>query len=120
MGTRRTKNQQKKRKINNHYANQEKKRQKVLEEEKQKMERTIEVKIEKGDVEVYNIEKGKEKMPETIVTGMQTSHPSEVTSDSTLELELLRKQLKKKEEELELIKLKEKKKIQKEKRIFAD
>ena len=59
-------------------------------------------------------------MPETIVTGMQTSHPSEVTSDSTLELELLRKQLKKKEEELELIKLKEKKKIQKEKRIFAD
>ena len=73
------------------------------------MERTIEVKIEKGDVEVYNIEKGKEKMPETIVTSMQTSHPSEVTSDSTLELELLRKQLKKKEEELELIKLKEKK-----------
>ena len=34
-----------------------------MEEEKQKMERTIEVKIEKGDVEVNNIEKGKEKIP---------------------------------------------------------
>ena len=94
--------QKKSRKINNHYLNQDKKRQKALEQEKLKIDNTIGGKVESNN---FDYEKAKEILPETIVTSMLTSHPSDVTSDSNLELELLRKKLRQKEEELEKIKL---------------
>ena len=79
------------RKINNHYLNQDKKRQKALEQEKLKIDNTIGVKLEINNFDQENNEKAKEILPETIVTSMLTSHPSDVTSDSNLELELLKK-----------------------------
>ena len=106
MNGKRGKLQQKKsKKVNNHYLNQHKKRQKALEQEKLKIDNTIGGKVESNNFDRENNEKPKEIMPETIVTSMLTSHPSDVTSDSNLELELLRKKLKQTEEELEKIKL---------------
>ena len=106
--------QKKSRKINNHYLNQDKKREKALEQEKLKIDNTIGSKVESNNFDRESNEKAKEILPKTIVTSMLTSHPSDVTSDSNLELELLRKKLKRKEEKLENIKLTKKfKKTQK-------
>ena len=85
-----------------------------MEQEKLKIDNTIDVKVESNNFDQENNEKPKEILPGSIVTSMLTSHPSDVTSDSNLELELLRKKLKRKEEKLENIKLTKKfKKTQK-------
>ena len=76
-----------------------------MEQEKLKIDNTIGVKLEINNFDQENNEKPKEILPGTIITSMLTSHPSDVTSDSNLELELLRKKLRQTEEELEKIKL---------------
>ena len=76
-----------------------------MEQEKLEIDNTIGGKVESNNFDRENDKKAKEILPEIIVTSMLTSHPSDVTSDSNLELELLRKKLKQTEEELEKIKL---------------
>lgn len=110
-----------KRKINNHYANVQRKRKKALEQAKENLEKKInatKTDIEEKETDI-NVEKVNEILPKTIFTEMQKSHPSEVTSDSSLELVLLREKLKEKEQEIEHMKREKKIKRIRKKKTFT-
>lgn len=94
-----------KKKANNHYVNLQKKRKKTLEQAKNNFAKKINAKndmdIEENNI---NVEKTGEMLGKTILTTMQKSHPSEVTSDSSMELEVLKEKLRRKEQEIEEMK----------------
>ena len=104
-------------KVNYHYLNLNRKRQKAIQLKKEEIEKEVQ---EKTCEEYEDIKNNKKtKMPKTIYTELQQSHPSEVTSDSSLQLEELKEKLKKKEEELEeLKKIKKVKRVRK-KKLFT-
>ena len=106
--------------VNNYYANQEKKKKIAIELEKNRVaNRIIGKSKESFDSEKDENSKAKAILPKTIVTGMQTCYPSEVTSDSTLEIETLKAKLKKMEQELEEVRKVKKVKRMRKKREFT-
>lgn len=106
--------------VNNYYANQERKKKIAIELEKNRVANQIKGKSKESldDVKEENITV-KAVLPKTIVTGMQTSYPSEVTSDSNLEIEKLRSKLKRMEQELEEVRRVKKVKRMRKKREFT-
>ena len=106
--------------VNNYYANQERKKKIAIELEKNRVANQIKGKSKESldDVKEENITV-KAVLPKTIVTGIQTSYPSEVTSDSNLEIEKLRSKLKRMEQELEEVRRVKKVKRMRKKREFT-
>ena len=94
-----------KRRNNNHYQNQERKRNRALEQAKQDLVASLKKKDVRGDEETsIKVENSIDKFPNTVFTSLKTPQPSEVTSDSNLEVLFLKEQLQKKEKELEEMK----------------
>ena len=106
--------------VNNYYANQERKKKKAIEFAKNKVENQLIGKtMESIDDNKDDSMKGNAILPKTIVTGMQKSFPSEVTSDTNTEIERLREKLKKMEEELEEVRKVKKIKRMRKKREYT-
>lgn len=104
-------------KVNHHYQNLNRKRQKAFQLKKEELEKENQEKRCEENEQIPN--NTKINMPKTIYTELQQSHPSEVTSDSNLQMEELKAKLKKKEEELDELKSAQKVKRVRKKKIFT-